>query len=365
MPACVESERAELEYRSDQMTSFETNATPTRTVPDPNAEQMARMIRGFWISQVVGTLAQLEIPDRLAGGPMEAGKIASLIACDPDATFRLLRASKAVGLVVATPDGHFGLTPLGEKLRSDVAGSMRDSAIAMTAPGHWLPWGRLSQAVRDGRCQTKETLGADLFQYYADCPGEGSVFTGAMSVSSAQVADEIATLLDTSGAKRVVDVGGASGTLIAALLRKNPLLEGAILERPDVVARARAAVAEKGLASRCHVVAGDFFASVPQADIFLLKSIIHDWDDQQSLMILSNCARALRPKGRVVLVEMVVPDDDRPSWAPLTDLNMLALLPGRERTAGEYRDLLGRAGLRLDRITPTASQFSVIKASAS
>jgi SAM-dependent methyltransferase len=364
MPACVEAERAELEYRPDQMTLLETNATPTWTVSDPNAEQMARMIRGFWISQVVGTLAQLEIPDLLAGGPMEAGKIASLIACDPDATFRLLRASKAVGLVVATPDGHFGLTPLGEKLRSDVAGSMRDSAIAMTAPGHWLPWGRLSQAVRDGRCQTKETLGADLFQYYADCPGEGSIFTGAMSVSSAQVADEVAMLLDTSNIRRVIDVGGASGTLIAALLKENPLLEGTIVERPDVVARAKAAVAEKGLASRCNVVAGNFFAGVPEADLFLLKSIIHDWDDEQSILILSNCARALRPKGRVILVEVVVPEDDQPSWAPLMDLNMLAVLPGRERTASQYRDLLGRAGLCIDRITPTASHFSVIEASA-
>jgi SAM-dependent methyltransferase len=365
MPAYTKSELADFNDRQDEMTSPRPDAPPTSAVTDPNAEQMARMIRGYWISQIIGTLAQLGIPDHLAGGPMAADEVARSIVCDPDATYRLLRASKTAGILAATSDGRFGLTPLGEKLRSDVPGSMRDSAIAMTAPGHWLPWGRLSQAVREGRCQTVETLGAELFQYYSDHPVEGSAFTGAMSVSSAQVADEIATLLDTSGAKRVVDVGGASGTLIAALLRKNPLLEGAILERPDVVARARAAVAEKGLASRCHVVAGDFFASVPQADILLLKSIIHDWDDQQSLLILSNCARALRPNGRVVLVEMVVPDDDRPSWAPLTDLNMLAVLPGRERTVGEYRDLLGRAGLRLDRITPTAAQFSVIDASAS
>jgi SAM-dependent methyltransferase len=337
---------------------------PPRAVPDSTGEQMAQMIRGYWISQIVGTLAQLGIPDHLAHGPMEAGEIARLIACDADATYRLLRASKAAGLVVATSDGRFGLSQLGEKLRSDVPGSMRDSANALTAPGHWLPWGRLIHAVRKGRCQTLETLGTELFQYYSDHPAESCAFTGAMSSSSAQVANEIATVLDTSGAKRVVDVGGASGTLIAALLLRNPLLEGTILERADVVPRARAAVAERGLSSRCRVISGDFFVSVPEADIFILKYIIHDWDDEQSLLILSNCARALRQKGRVVLVELIVPEDDRPSWAPLMDLNMLAVLPGRERTAREYRDLLDRAGLRLDRITPTASQFSVIEALA-
>jgi hypothetical protein len=189
------------------MPSPEHDASSAQAVADPNADQMAHMIRGYWISQIVGTLAQLGIPDRLAHGPMEAGEIAQSIACDADATYRLLRASRAAGLVATTSDGRFGLTPLGEKLRSEVPGSMRDSAIALTAPGHWLPWGRLSHAVRNGRCQTLETLGAELFQYYSDHPAEGRAFTGAMSGSSAQVADEIAIVLDTSGAKRVVDRG--------------------------------------------------------------------------------------------------------------------------------------------------------------
>ena len=171
-------------------------------------------------------------------------------------------------------------------------------------------------------------------------------------------------MLDTSSAKFVVDVGGASGTLIAALLIKNPTLEGMILDRPDVVARAQAAVAEHGLSSRCHVVEGDFFVAVPEADIYLLKHIIHDWDDEQSVVILSNCARTLRPKGRVVLVERVMPEDGRTSQASLADLNMLVLLPGRERTAREYAGLISRAGLRLDRIISNASAVSIVEASA-
>jgi SAM-dependent methyltransferase len=347
------------------MISPECDPPPAWAVADPDAEQLGWMIRGYWISQIVGTVARLGIPDHLANGPMAAGEVASSIACDPDATYRLLRASRVAGLVLTTSDGRFVLTRLGEKLRVDVPGSMRDVAIAITAPGHWLPWGQLDQAVRKARCQTLETLGAELFQYYAEHPEEGRAFTGAMSSSSTVVADELAALLDTSRAANVVDVGGASGAVLAALLEKNPLLKGIVLERPDVVARARAAVAARGLASRCEVVAGDFFASVPEADIFVLKFIIHDWDDTQGRLILSNCARALRPQGRVVLVEMVVPDDDRPGWEPLMDLNMLAILPGRERTAREYRDLLDRAGLRLDSITPTATRFSIIEASGS
>jgi SAM-dependent methyltransferase len=218
--------------------------------------------------------------------------------------------------------------------------------------------------VRTGRCRTLETLGAELFQYYSDNPSEGRAFTGAMSVSSMQVADEIARLLDTSSAKLVVDVGGASGTVIAALLNKNPALAGIIMDRSDVLPRAKAAVAERGLASRCHVVEGDFFVNVPEADIHLLKHIIHDWDDEQSILILSNCARALRTRGRVVLIERMMPEDGGASQMSLADLNMLVLLPGRERTEREYAALIARAGLRLDRVIAIASPVSVIEASA-
>jgi SAM-dependent methyltransferase len=331
---------------------------------DPNAQQMAGMIRSFWISQIVGTLAQLAIPDRLAGRQLAAHELAREIACHGGATYRLMCAAGTLGLVSSTSDGRFSLTSLGETLRSDVPGSMRDSAVALTAPGHWLPWGRLSEAVRTGRRQTVEALGAELFEYYSDQPAEGHAFIGAMSDISAQVADEIARVVDTSSAKLVVDVGGGSGTLIAALLIKNPMLEGAILDRHDVVPRAKTAVAERGLSSRCRVVEGDFFGAVPEADIHLLKHIIHDWDDEQSVLILSNCARALRPKGRVVLVERVMPEDDRTSQASLADLNMLVVLPGRERTAREYAGLIARADLRLDCLIDTASPFSVIQASA-
>jgi SAM-dependent methyltransferase len=346
------------------MVSGDRKAAPPHLVVASIARQMSGMIKAFRISQIVGTIAQLGIPDKLASGAKTTGELASLIGCHAEATHRLMRAACELGRVASGPDARFMLTALGQSLRSDVPGSVRDSAIALTSPGHWLPWGRLSEAVRTGRRQTVETLGAELFEYYSGSPAEGRAFTGAMSVSSMEVAGEVARVLDTSSAKLVVDVGGASGALIATLLMNNPALTGAILERPDVVPRAQAAVAERGVASRCCVVGGNFFVAVPEADIFLLKHVIHDWDDEQSILILSNCARALRPKGRVVLVERVLAESDWGSEASLADLNMLVLLPGRERTQREYADLMARAGLRLDRVTGTTSSISVLEASS-
>jgi hypothetical protein len=328
-----------------------------------SSETMLRMITGYWVSQIVGTLACLKIPDRLANGPLSCDELAKETGCDFEATYRLLRASASIEVLSTTTDGRFGLTLLGETLRSKVPGSMRESAIALTAPGHWLPWGRLAEAVRHGVRQTPATLGRELFEFYAENPDEGGAFTGAMANVSGVIAEDVANVLDTSGARHVVDVGGASGTIVAALLERNPDLHGTILELGHVAPRARTTLGELGLSSRCKVVEGDFFKSVPDADIHILKQIIHDWDDEQSIRILSNCASALRAKGRVVLIERVLPEDGRPSFAPLADLNMLVLLPGRERTGKQYGKLLEAAGLRLERIIDTASTLQVIEAS--
>jgi SAM-dependent methyltransferase len=217
--------------------------------------------------------------------------------------------------------------------------------------------------VRHGERQTVAALGQELFDYYATNPCEGSAFTGTMATHSDPIAEELAQTLDTSAVTHVVDIGGASGTIIGALLEANAALLGTILERADVVPRAEAALAERGLSSRCRVIEGDFFKSVPEADLFILKYIVHDWDDQQSVKLLSNCARALRPNGRVILIEWVMPEHGKPSAAALSDLNMLVLLPGRERTASEFAELFRASGLQLDRISGIASSMHMIEAS--
>jgi hypothetical protein len=326
-------------------------------------ELMFQTITGMWASQAVGTLAELGVADRLIEGPRRADELAPAMGCDAGALNRLLRACASLGVLEERDGAGFALTPLGETLRSNTLGSMRDLAVAMTAPGHWLPWGRLREAVRTGQRQARAALGREVFEHYAANPREAASFTGAMDNLSALVAGEVARLVDTTRFRRAVDVGGANGTLIAALLQSNAGLRGVVVDLPHVAEGARAAVAAAGVGGRCEVVAGDFFQGVPSGDLYLLKQILHDWDDGQCQVILGHCARGMSPHGRLVAVEMVIPDDHRPSPAYLLDLDMLVLVPGRERTRREYAALLAGAGLRLDRIVDTITPFQIIEAS--
>jgi SAM-dependent methyltransferase len=247
-----------------------------------------------------------------------------------------------------------------------VPGSVRNFAITETAPGHWLPWGRLYDSVRTGAPMAREALGMDLFEWYAQSPEEASYFNAAMGNLSALAADELVRVYDFSAARTVADIGGAHGVLLAAALRANPAARGILFDLPHVIATAGAALEAQGLSGRCELVSGDFFEAVPEgADLHLLKQIIHDWDDEGATRLLRNCHRGLRPGGKVLLVEMVVPPDNRPSPAQAMDLNMLVVLGGRERTEEEYQRLLEQAGFRLERVIPTQSPFGVIEATRS
>jgi hypothetical protein len=326
----------------------------------PPAQRMMQMITGYWVTQIVGAVAAFGVVDRVAEGARDAESIARACGTEPRATSRLLRAAASLGLL-ASCDGGYRVTPLGETLGSG-AGSMRGMAIAQASPGHWLPWGRFRDAIASGTRQTPAALGAEIFEYYGAHPDEAAAFAGAMEGLSAMVSRDIVEQLDTRSATRVVDVGGASGTLIAGLLAANASLSGVLLELPHVVPAATAKLASFG--ARCAVVAGDFFASVPEGDLYLLKQILHDWDDAQCVTILASCAKGMRAGGRVVIVEQIIPDESAPSHATLMDLNMLVMLRGRERTLREYDALLQAAGLRVGRVLQTRSPFSLIEAVA-
>jgi hypothetical protein len=324
----------------------------------PPAQRMMQMITGYWGTQIVGAIATLGIVDHIAAGARDAGAIARACSADAGAMLRLLRAAQSLGLFTCS-DGTYAVTPLGETLGSG-AGSMRGMAIVQSAPGHWLPWGRFTEAVRSGTRQTPAALGAEIFDYYGKHPEEAAAFSGAMEGLTSMVAHELAENLETASAVRAVDVGGASGTLLAALLDANASLGGVLLELPHVVASAKTALARFG--TRCEIVAGDFFAAVPDGDLLLLQSILHDWDDEQCGTILRNCASSLRANGRVVIVEQIIPEEGGPSHATLMDLNMLVMLPGRERTLREHDALLQAAGLRIHRVLQTRSPFSLLEA---
>jgi SAM-dependent methyltransferase len=330
-------------------------------VPPPAA--MMGLITGYWVSQAVGVVALLGIADELGAGPRPSDELARAAGADPQALYRVLRLLASIGVFAEPTPGSFALTPLGDTLRSDSPGSVRNFAITETAPGHWLPWGRLHESVRTGQPMAREALGMDLFEWYAKNPEEAGYFSAAMGNLSGLAASELVRVYDFSALRTVADVGGAHGVLLTAVLRANPAARGILFDLPHVIATADDAIADAGLSPRCQLVSGDFFDTVPDgADIHLLKQIIHDWNDERATRLLQNCHRALVPGGRLLLVEMVIPPDNQPSPAQAMDLNMLVLLGGQERTEEQFARLLEAACFRLERVIPTRSPFSVIEA---
>jgi SAM-dependent methyltransferase len=329
----------------------------------PLPDVMFQLITGYWASQAVGVAARLGVADQLTDGPRSSHDLARAVGADPQALYRVLRMLASIGLFTETVPDAFALTSLGATLRTDAPGSLRYFAIAETAFGHWAPWGRLLDSVQTGRPMAREALGEELWQWYGENPEEAGFFSAAMGNLSALAAGELVRVYDCTTARTVADIGGAHGVLLAAALRANPDARGILFDLPHVIATAADALEGQGVADRCELASGDFFEAVPGgADLHILKQIVHDWDDEHAARILANCHRALAPAGKLLLVEMVVPPDNRPSPAQPMDLNMLVLLGGRERTAEEYGTLLGGAGFRMDRIIPTHSPFSIVEA---
>jgi SAM-dependent methyltransferase len=336
------------------------DAAAEQKVPPPVA--MMGLITGYWISQAVGVVALLGVADELVGGPRPTDEIARAVGADRAALHRLLRLLASLGVFEEDPPGSFALTPLGETLRSDVPGSVRNFAITETEPGHWLPWGRLYDSVRTGQPMARQALGMELFDWYAQNPGEAAHFSAAMGNLSALAATELARVYDFSAVRTVADVGGAHGVLLTAVLRANPAARGILFDLPHVIETAGDAIAAAGLSDRCELVRGDFFEAVPEgADLHLMKQIVHDWDDERATQLLRNCHRALAPGGTLLLVEMLIPPDNRPSPAQAMDLNMLVLVGGQERTEEEFERLFKAAGFRLEQVIPTHSPFSLIE----
>ena len=332
----------------------------------PPPARMLQLITGYWISQAVGAAAMLGLADQLADGSRSASDVAASVNADTRSVHRIMRMLASIGVFTMDTNDQFGLTPLGDTLRTGVPGSMKNFAIAQTSPGHWLPWGQMSEAVRTGRSMSSSALGMELWDWYATHPEEGEFFNRAMGDLSAGVSGEVTRSYDFAAYKTVLDVGGAHGILLGAILRANPHMRGILFDLPHVTATAADSLRAQGIEQRCDLVTGDFFASVPTgADIHLLKQIIHDWSDEECITLLRNCHRALKPAGKILLVEMVIPADNSQSMAQAMDLNMLVLLTGKERTELQYRDLLAAAGFKMERAIPTQSPFSIIEASRS
>ena len=321
------------------------------------------MITGYRVSQIVRVAAALSLAEHCARGPVTAEEIASAESYDADATARLLRACASVGLVTSAGDGRFAGSPLLMSLHGDTPGSLKGFALSLPAPGHWQPWGRLLEAVRDGAAQAPEALGRTLFEYYATMPDEAAAFTEGLLGMTSVAGAEAAKVIDTSGVHSAVDVGGASGDLLHDLMGVNPSLRGVVFDLEHVGPDAVAAAAAKGLSNRVTVETGDFFKSVPAGgDLYLLRYVLHDWDDERCTQILKNCRAAMRPGGRVVVLEMLLGEIGKePPVVPSQDLNMLVLFGARERTVEQFDALFSAAGLRRTRVSPTQSPMGVIE----
>jgi hypothetical protein len=251
---------------------------------------------------------------------------------------------------------------MAEYLRSDAKGSLRAMAIMNCEEWTWLPWGNLLKSVKFGESSFEHFYGISLFEFFKDHPEAGAIFDEAMTGFSEQTGPAVAAAYDFSGINVVVDVGGGEGALVAAILKGHPALRGILFDQPEAVERARGRLAAEGLTERCQIVAGSFFESVPgDGQAYILSHIIHDWDEPRATTILQNCHTAMGSKGRLLLVENVIPPGNTPYFGKLLDLEMLTMAAGRERTEAEYRDLFATSGFKLTRIVPTATPNSVIE----
>ena len=326
----------------------------------PASQQFMKMTIGGWTTQAIYVAAELGIADFLVEGPRTADELATLAHAHDGALYRVLRALASVGIFSEDAERRFSLTSLAECLRSDRPDSLRSFAI-MTGAEFYQSWGNLLYSAQTGEPGFHQRFGVPFFQYMTEHPERHALYDAAMMVHGVAETEPMLDAYDFSAFQTVADIGGGSGRMLAALLQRHPAVHGILFDLPTVARRARPTLAELGLSDRCQAVGGDFFASVPPADAYVLRHILHDWHDDDALTILRNCGKALNPGGRILVVETVIPPLNEPCFGKWLDLMML-IVDGRERTREQYEQLFAQAGLRLNRIVPTAHEVSIIEA---
>lgn len=322
------------------------------------------MITAFRVSDLVATATEFRLADYLADGPKTSAELAHLCSADPAMLHRLMRALTRIELVHQEPDGRFALAPLGELLRSDVPDSMYRMARLWGTDLFKLTWMRLPHSVRTGQSAQEHLYGMRQFDYLSTQPEIAAIFNDGMFAGTLAVATAALEAYDFSRFSSIMDVGGGSGAFATTVLRAYPSMQGIVFDLPFCEQGAREHIASAGVSDRCHFVAGDFFQSIPPgADAYVLKFILHDWEDEKCVQILRACRAAVRDRARLLLVESVLPPDGGPvTDAVFGDITMIVHTGGRERTEGEYAALLETAGFRLTRVVPTRVAQSVIEA---
>ncbi|NMH99980.1 methyltransferase [Pseudonocardia sp. K10HN5] len=319
-----------------------------------------QLSEGLGPARTVQLAAELGVADLLGDGPRTAEDLAAATSTHPGALYRLLRALAGAGVFTEVEPGRFGLTPVGEHLRADHPQSLR-AWVQFQGLFNGVYAGAM-HSVRTGTATTPQVFGEPLFDHLDHHPEHAAVFQDAMAQHSRLMGAKLAAAYGFQGARQIVDVGGGDGSFLTGILRANPDVTGVVFDQPYVADAAHKQLAAAGFGDRCSFVSGDFLDEVPPgADVYMLKGVVHNWADDDAVVLLSNCRRAMGRDGRLLLIEWVVPTGDTPHPSKFLDLAMLFVYGGRERTEEEYVGLLGAAGLRLDRIADTKSTLNVIE----
>jgi hypothetical protein len=330
----------------------------------PPDVQLLQLATGAFISQAIYVAAKLGIADLLAEGPRSIEYLSVATSSDERSLYRVLRAIASVGVFTEFADGTFANSPMSEPLRADHPRSTRDLTIWMNEEEHWCVYGHLMHSVKTGRPAFDHVHGEPVFPYlFKTNKPLGDIFNRAMTSFSHQSIGPVLAAYDFSKAGVIADIAGGYGHLLAAILKEAKHAKGVLFDLPEVVAEAHSMLQEQGVAERTHVVSGDFLSSIPVvADIYLLKHIIHDWDDETNFKILANIRKNMPPNAKVLIIDAVLKEPNEPDLGKIIDLEMLMLPGGMERTADEFDTLLAKAGFSLIRIIPTQGPMSIIEA---
>ena len=329
----------------------------------PPHVQLIQMGTAYWVSRIVFVAAKLGLADRLAEGPKSAADLAGSTGAHSRSLHRLMRTLAGLGILSERADHSFSLTPLGEALKTGAPGSARSSILSLAGQWAWRAWEEFPHSVNTGDTAMEKAWGMPIFEFLAKHPQEASYFSEAMVGIHGEEPPAIAAAYDFSNFETIIDVGGATGNLLTAVLARYPEPHGVLFDLPHVVLDAPALITERRLSDRVVIEEGNFFERVPVGgDAYLLSHIIHDWNEDQCLTILSNCRKAMKPSSKLLIIEFVLPVGDTPHFGKLADMVMLAIPGGEERTEQEYGTLLQKAGFRLSKVVPTDSPVSVVEA---
>jgi hypothetical protein len=325
-------------------------------------DELNRMIAGFWMTQAIHVAVRLQLPDLLSAEARTAEELATETGTHARSLYRLLRALSSSGVFREKAEHRFALTPLSECLLKNTTGSL--SALAwMRGDWQYKAWGDLLHNVRTGETAFEHVFGEPLFEFLRHHPENAAIFDQAMVGVHGRETEAMLASYDFSNVCVLADIGGGNGSVLAAVLGKYPTLRAILLDRADVIDRAKANLYQAGMAERVQFVAGDFFQSVPSgADVYFLRHIIHDWDDEQAATILKNCRAVMPCDSRLLLAEFVLPDGPESFHGKWFDLAMMVVTGGQERTASEYRRLLHTADFAWQRVVATTTELSIIEA---